>query len=223
MSVRTPEAQGKQPVSEAIVVVDLVDSTKTTTRHGWYAVGRHVVQDLRACIIEVGERYGLSCRKFTGDGYMLAFSSPGDAAHAVLQALHAITAIARAVNDLNASAPQERRIRLRFALHYGEVDVVEEARDREGPTVSYTFRLEGVDAESLKKAISPMPAERFPSHDYAIVSERVFEMLRDDYAVAFPWEPEPIGVLPLKGFDGYHQPYLVRNLSALHLQASEVQ
>ena len=44
--------------TEAIVVVDLVESTLTSNLFGWYAVGRQAIRDLRALIGEVGERRG---------------------------------------------------------------------------------------------------------------------------------------------------------------------
>ena len=53
-------------VTEAIVVVDLVESTLTSNLFGWYAVDRQTIRDLRALIGEVGERRGLRCLRSTG-------------------------------------------------------------------------------------------------------------------------------------------------------------
>jgi len=53
-------------VTEAIVVIDLVESTLTSNLFGWYAVGRQVIRDLRALIGEVGESRGLGCLRSTG-------------------------------------------------------------------------------------------------------------------------------------------------------------
>jgi hypothetical protein len=41
-------------VTEAIVVVDIVESTKTNNLFGWYAVGRNLLRDLRLLIAQVG-------------------------------------------------------------------------------------------------------------------------------------------------------------------------
>ena len=60
-------------VTEAIVVIDLVESTLTSNLFGWYAVGRQLIRDLRALIGEVGESRGLRCLRSTGDGYLLTF------------------------------------------------------------------------------------------------------------------------------------------------------
>jgi class 3 adenylate cyclase len=146
---------------------------------------------------------------------MLAFNHETAAALATVQAFYSMVATSRSIATLNTRASEQRQIRLRFALHYGEVDAVE--GDREGPTVSYTFRLAAVSAASLKDAYSPMPAENFPTHDYIILSQRAVELLQER-GLHYEWEQ--VGLLSLKGFEGYHQLYLVRNLSALTLPVS---
>lgn len=204
-----------QTVSEALVVVDLVDSTKTTTRHGWHAVGKYVIRDLRTCINYIREQHGLQCRKFTGDGYLLAFRHNGDAAYAVIHAIQAIVAITRAIEAINErQTAHERRIRLRFALHYGEVDAIE--GDREGPEVSFTFRIEGIDAKAFDQALTPsriLPGD-FPLYDYALVSQTVINILQAKHVLPC-WEF--VSVFPLKGFQDYYALYLIRNLSQLSL------
>ena len=53
-------------VTEAIVVIDLVESTLTSNLFGWYSVGRQSLRDLRSLINEVGMNRGLRCLKSTG-------------------------------------------------------------------------------------------------------------------------------------------------------------
>src|SRR5579863_539786 len=77
-------------VTEAIVVIDLVESTLTSNLFGWYAVGRHSLRDLRGLIGEVGLSRGLRCLKSTGDGYLLTFR---DAQSAELAAIRAVEAV----------------------------------------------------------------------------------------------------------------------------------
>jgi len=55
-------------VTEAIVVIDLVESTLTSNLFGWYAVGRHSLRDLRGLIGAVGAGGGGRCLKNAGDG-----------------------------------------------------------------------------------------------------------------------------------------------------------
>jgi len=54
-------------VTEAIVVIDLVESTLTSNLFGWYAVGRQSLRDLRTLIGEVANSRGLCCVRSTGD------------------------------------------------------------------------------------------------------------------------------------------------------------
>ena len=207
-----PIEEDLNPVSEAIVIVDLVDSTKITNRHGWRTVGRPMLRDLRECIKRVCSDSGLCCRKFTGDGYMLTFRKE-DSELAVVQALQAMINTCHEIEKLKEKLPKQRWIRLRFALHYGEVDPVD--NDREGPEVSYTFRLEGVKKESLEAEEAPyimINLETFPIDNYAVLSEEVVEILKER-EVEYSWEP--IGAVRLRGFRGRHELLLLRNLSAI--------
>lgn len=87
--------------------------------------------------------------------------------------------------------------------------------DREGPEISYTFRLEGVDAKALEENVyDPMPLKDFPADDYVVISEKVMKIFTD-YHETYEWER--IGLLRLKGFHGYHDLYLLRNVSGLPL------
>ncbi|MBI4764964.1 MAG: hypothetical protein HY787_10205 [Deltaproteobacteria bacterium] len=61
--------------SEAIVVVDVVESTLTSNLFGWYAVGRGLMRDLRRAVQNIGANHNLLCTKSTGDGYLLAYGN----------------------------------------------------------------------------------------------------------------------------------------------------
>jgi class 3 adenylate cyclase len=215
--IASETAEDLPPVAEAIVIVDLVESTRVITRHGWASVGRPLLRALRECITRVGSEHGMCCRKFTGDGYMLTFRSTGTAlADAVVQAVQAVIRICREIKVRNERQQFiEHHIRLRFALHYGEVYPVD--NDREGPEVSYTFRLERVDRayladaeKSLRRLMSP---ESFPIEDYMILSQDAFEEIRQTPEASYPWEQ--IGWLFLKGFSQAHQLFLLQNLSEI--------
>ena len=147
-------------VTEAIVVIDLVESTLTSNLFGWYAVGRQVIRDLRALIGEVGESRGLRCLRSTGDGYLLTFHDPQSAERAALHAVEAVFELLNRVTHRNREVPEERALNLRCAVHLGEVDIV--SNDREGPHVSLAFRLEEISRASLPAALNPIPPEQFP-------------------------------------------------------------
>ncbi len=191
-------------VTEAIVVIDLVESTLTSNLFGWYAVGRQTIRDLRALIGEVGERRGLRCLRSTGDGYLLTFHDPQSAERAALRAVEAVFELLNRVAHRNREVPEERALNLRCAVHLGEVDIV--LNDREGPHVSLAFRLEEISRASLPAALNPIPPEQFPLQNYVLCSEEVAGILSRR---ASPWEMVSIGLLKLKGFPGWREVFRV--------------
>jgi len=191
-------------VTEAIVVIDLVESTLTSNLFGWYAVGRQAIRDLRALIGEVGERRGLRCLRSTGDGYLLTFHDPQSAERAALHAVEAVFELLNRVAHRNREVPEERALNLRCAVHLGEVDVV--PNDREGPHISMAFRLEGISRASLPAALNPIPPEQFPLQNYVLCSEEVAGILSRR---ATHWELASIGLLKLKGFPGWREVFRI--------------
>jgi class 3 adenylate cyclase len=125
-----------------------------------------------------------------------------------------VIAISRAIEEVNGQVAHERHVRLRFALHYGEVDAVE--GDREGPEVSFTFRLEGIGAKAFGQALTRPRIRQadFPLYDYALVSQTVINILLERHFLPL-WEY--VSVFPLKGFPDYYALYLIRDLSTRQL------
>jgi len=190
--------------SEAIAVIDLVSSTANSVLYGWNALGRGIMRELRALAAQAGRERGLCCMKSTGDGYLLSFRDTSAADLAAVHAIEAAFELLRLLAERNSQVPEERVIKLRLAVHFGEVDVVE--NDREGPTVSFTFRLEGISGASLAEALDPMPPEEFPLFDYVLCSEHVAGILERR---APQWTTRRIGTLKLKGFSGLHDIFVV--------------
>ena len=191
-------------VTEAIVVIDLVESTLTSNLFGWYAVGRHALRDLRSLIGAVGANRGLRCLKSTGDGYLLTFHDPQSAEMAAIRAVAASFDLLDRIAARNREVSEERALNLRCAVHLGEVDVVSD--DREGPHVSLAFRLQEISRASLPSALNPIPPEQFPLQNYVLCSEEVAGILsRRDAA----WDMVSVGLLKLKGFPGWREVFRV--------------
>ena len=190
--------------TEAIVVIDLVESTLTSNLFGWYAVGRHALRDLRALIGEVGASRGLRSLKSTGDGYLLTFHDPQSAERAALRAIEAVFELLSRILERNREVSEERALNLRCAVHLGEVDVV--ANDREGPHVSLAFRLEEISRASLPAALNPIPPEQFPLQNYVLCSEEIAGIVARR---APRWQMISIGLLRLKGFPGWREVFQV--------------
>jgi class 3 adenylate cyclase len=191
-------------VTEAIVVIDLVESTLTSNLFGWYAVGRHSLRDLRTLVDEVGRNRGLRCLRSTGDGYLLTFYDPQSAEMAAIHAVEAVFELLRRILMRNQQVSEERALNLRCAVHLGEVDVV--ANDREGPHISMAFRLEDISRASLPAALNPIPPEQFPLQNYVLCSEEVAGILSRR---ATHWELASIGLLKLKGFPGWREVFRI--------------
>src|SRR5215831_10125778 len=193
-----------QVVTEAIVVIDLVESTLTSNLFGWYAVGRHALRDLRTLIGEVAESRGLRCLRSTGDGYLLTFHDARSAEMAAVRAVEAAFELLRRSLMRDRQVSEERALNLRCAVHLGEVDVV--ANDREGPHVAMAFRIEEISRASLPAALNPIPPEQFPLQNYVLCSEEVAGILARR---AKRWELTSIGLFKLKGFPGWREVFLV--------------
>ena len=191
-------------VTEAILVIDLVESTLTSNLFGWYAVGRHTLRDLRSLIGDVGEGRGLRCLKSTGDGYLVTFYDAQSAEMAAVRAIAASFDLLDRIEKRNRQLPEERALNLRCAIHLGEVDVV--SNDREGPHVSLAFRLQEISRASLPTALNPMPPEQFPLQNYVLCSEEVAGILSRR---APEWDQISVGLMKLKGFPGWREVFRV--------------
>src|SRR6516165_8681715 len=203
MATSVPEPM-PEIVTEAIVVIDLVESTLTSNLFGWYAVGRQSLRDLRSLIGEVGKVCGLRCVSSTGDGYLLNFDDPQSAEMAAIRAGEAVFELLRRIFVRNQEVSEERALNLRCAVHLGEVDVV--PNDREGPHISMAFRLEEISRASLPTALNPIPPEQFPLQNYVLCSEEVAGILSRR---ATHWGLASIGLLKLKGFPGWREVFRI--------------
>ena len=135
---------------------------------------------------------------------MLAFRDSSSAELAVLHAVESALLLLNLIAERNRVISEERVINLRFAIHFGEVDVI--ANDREGPHVTYAFRLEGIDRDSLIGAFNPIPPEDLPLRNYILCSEEAAGILERRSSL---WQTVRIGLLKLKGFPGWREVFLV--------------
>ena len=190
--------------SEAIAVIDIIQSTVSTNLYGWHSVGRVVARDLRRLAQEACAPLGLASAKSTGDGLLLTFSDSESAATAVPSALAAMRSLLAKLEVRNADVPQQHRLDVRVALHFGEVDVTQGSR--EGPNVAFAFRMEGVTEASLATALNPIDPRAFPSANYVICSEAVADVL-DWVGEASP--RTSCGLFKMKGFLGWWEVFLL--------------
>lgn len=189
---------------EAIVIIDLVESTATSNKYGWYSVGRVLIEDLLHLIIQAGSNRDLKCVKDTGDGYLTTYADSSAADVAAVNATDMCLDLLELVKQRNGSLPEEMWINIRAAVHFGEVEILDQ--DRKGPYVTFAFRLETVNQGSLVEAVNPIKVEEFPLRNYVLCSENVEAILSERNHAS---ERKSCGLFKLKGFSGYHEVFLV--------------
>ena len=198
------EASDFEVASEAIVVLDMVQSTFSTNLFGWQSVGRVVTRDLRRLTREASAPRGLTSIKTTGDGLLLTFSNRDSAEMAVPSALAAMWTLLARLRERNAQVPAQQRLDLRVAVHFGEVDIV--GNDRDGPNVIFAFRLERISRGSLQSALKPIDPRAFPTSNYVLCSEVVADVLdRVDEA----GQRKSCGLFKMRGFPGWSEVFLL--------------
>jgi class 3 adenylate cyclase len=206
-NVELLEDSDRQVGSEAIVVIDIVESTGIGARVGWTIV-KELLQVLKRHIVAIGQRYGIQCRKSTGDGFLLSYTDQTNQAleHAVINAVEASFNLLSQLGKYNSNQPEEKQVHVRIAIHFGEVDIVE--GDREGLAIAYTFRLENIDRETVRNnnASRHIEPDEFPEQNYVICSEVVSEAIEKRCP---NFRSREVGLFKLKGFANYHEVYLV--------------
>lgn len=194
---------------EAIAVIDLVGSTKSSAEGTWAKVGRPRYGTLRESVVRFMPRYGLHCLKSTGDGYLLSFRDEQRPQGAADQALRGVIDLFKDVKEYNGSeAGKTLPILLRTSLHFGEVDVI--LNDREGLEVAYAFRLEGLGKQARATPDAAWPPDPMPESDYAILSEDFAACLSPDLLAGV----ESFDGVDIKSFAQRTKVRLLRDLSA---------
>ncbi len=181
-------------VTEAILVLDLCNSTDIANRYG-DTFSLNLIKNLTDMVSPIARQEKCRFSKGTGDGFLMTFP---DAANAVRFAQNTLVTVA----NHNAKAQERERINLRFAIHFGEAKVDDQG-DRLGVAVSMTFRVEGVKAEGLIPLEGGMTAEEVPSDNRILVSENVFKEIQQMQGPQI----KLVGLFELKGITGLHRIY----------------
>jgi class 3 adenylate cyclase len=191
---------------EAILVVDTKDATLGTNLWGWNAVGRELHDILGDLLREAGRDRGLRCVKDTGDGYLATFHNGQSAESAVIAAAETVFDLQARLKARSKHVAEEFRWEGRFAIHFGEVDVL--PNEAKGPNVSLTYRLEALRPESLGGggAINAVSADEFPRDNYVICSEEAAYILKKRAPYL---SMRCLGAFRLRSFTGWREVYLV--------------
>lgn len=180
-------------VTEAVLAVDLVDSTQLATRHGDALAlrARNVLE--RRAIAAAGPQ-GVTFVENTGDGCMMTFPSVAAAAQAAIKLLGGLD---ERPPDL-APAPA---LELRGAIAYGEI-LIDARGKRHGAAINKAFRVMSVPKEAFVGVEGEARMDEIPDRNRVLVDEDAANELRSANAGL-----RQVGVCRLKGFSGFHRVY----------------
>lgn len=180
-------------VNEAVLALDLVDSTQLADRHGdALAMRARMLLERRARA--AASAHGAAFVETTGDGCMMTFASVDAAARAAAKLLRGLQ---ERPPDMAPGPPLE----VRAGLAYGEL-VLDVRGARHGAVINKAFRLMSADAAAFVAVEGEPRLAQIPERNRAFVDEDASHVLE---AARFPLRQ--VGVCRLKGFAGFHRVY----------------
>ncbi|MCK5226703.1 MAG: HEAT repeat domain-containing protein [Desulfobulbaceae bacterium] len=179
-------------VAEAIVVIDVCNSTDITSRYG-DAHALKLMHKLSSVVSPVAKREGALFNKGTGDGHLITFPKVENAVRFSTDVLHEMETV-------NKQEEESGRINLRFAIHFGEAKV-DENGDRLGAAISMTFRVEGVKPEGLIDLEGGMQPDEMPLDNRIFITENIEKEIREMEGL----NARVVGLFELKGITGLHR------------------
>ncbi len=183
-------------VIEAVLAVDLVNSTQLATHHGDELAmrARNVLE--RRALAAAGPR-GVTFVEQTGDGCMMTFPSVVAAAQAAAKLLWGLH---ERPPDMAPGPPLE----VRAAVAYGEI-LLDSRGVRHGAAINKAFRLMSVPSAAFVAVEGEERLQEIPDRNRIFLDEDTANELRSTDA-AF----RQVGVCRLKGFSGFHRVYELR-------------
>ena len=193
---QTPEAS----ISEAVLVVDLVDSTHLATHYG-EGLALHAAEILQERTTALAHARGPTFMKNTGDGCFMTFPS-------VLSACQTATGLLRDFIERPPDLSPAPSLELRAGISYGEI-FMDDTGDRHGAAINKAFRLQGLVAESFRQVEGEnSQLNEIPERNRIFIDEEAAQELRKQAPVSVPLQF--LGFARLKGFSGLHRVYEVR-------------
>ena len=181
-------------LTEAIVVLDLCNSTAIAAKYG-DNFALNLMKNLDRAVTQIARKERYQFIKNTGDGFLLTFSKTVNAVQFALRTMNNI-------NKYNAKADNTKRINLRFGINLGETRVKEKG-DRLGIAINMAFRIEGVKPEGLISIENGMSPEEMPLDNRILISENVDNEIQNMAGV----KTKLGGFFELKGITGLHKVY----------------
>ena len=180
-------------VIEAVLAVDLVNSTWLATHHGEeLAMRARNLLERRA--LAAANPQGVTFVENTGDGCMMTFPSVSAAARAASKLL-------RGLRDRPPKMAPGPPLEVRAAIAYGQI-LLDAQGGRHGSTINEAFRLMSVPHEAFVIVEGEVRMTEIPDRNRVFLDEDAANELRSA-GTAF----SQVGVCHLKGFSGFHRVY----------------
>jgi class 3 adenylate cyclase len=180
-------------VIEAVLALDLVESTQLADRHG-DALAMRARNVLERRALAAAEPRGVTFVETTGDGCLMTFPTVAAAAQAAAKLLQGLRERAP---DMSPGPPLE----LRAGLAYGEI-LLDARGARHGAVIHKAFRMMAVPGEAFVSVEGEPRSPEIPDRNRVLLDEDAAVELR-----ASEFKLRQVGVCRLKGFSGFHRAY----------------
>ena len=183
-------------VVEAVLAVDLVNSTWLATHHG-EELAMRARNVLERRMQAAAKPEGVTFVESTGDGCMMTFPS-------VLAAAQAARTLLRGLRDRPPEMAPGPPLEVRAGITYGQI-LLDSRGSRHGATINETFRLMGVPGDAFVTVEGEERQTEIPDRNRIFLDEDAANELGSaDLTV------RQVGVCRLKGFSGFHRVYELR-------------
>ncbi len=178
-------------VIEAVLAVDLVNSTWLATHHGEdLAMRARNVLERRT--LAAGNAHGVTFVENTGDGCMMTFPSVDAAVQAACKLL-------RGLRDRPPDMAPGPALEVRAAITYGQI-LLDSRGSRHGATINEAFRLMSVPNEAFVNVEGEERLTEIPDRNRVFLDEDAANELGSSDVTL-----RRVGVCRLKGFSGFHR------------------
>ncbi|KJU81475.1 PBS lyase HEAT domain protein repeat-containing protein [Candidatus Magnetobacterium bavaricum] len=183
--------------SEAILVIDLCNSTGIANKYGdrFALVLTRILTDVVRPMVK---KQKFQFLKSTGDGFLITFPKVENAVRFAVDVL-------KDIGRHNKTADETQVIQLRFAINFGET-TVDAKGDRLGVATNMTFRVEGVKPSDIISIAGGISKEQMPLVDRILVTETAVEEASKMEGI----NSRLIGLFELKGITGLHRVYEIK-------------
>ena len=178
-------------VNEAVLAVDLVNSTRLAAHHG-DGIAMQARNLLARRTLAAAKSQDVSFVESTGDGCMMTFASVGAAAKTAAKLL-------RGLEERPPNVAPAPPLEVRAGISYGEI-FLDAYGARHGAAINKAFRLVAVSPEAFVAVDGEERVQPVPDRNRVLLDEDSVNEL-DNAPAAL----RQVGVCRLRGFSGFHR------------------